>query len=296
MSGKNFRIIKVKSEIEIESLVSIFRKNIATLSRDEQIFINGAFDFWSFIFIDSGTAVIKTLGNKYILNKGEIVFIEPNQSFALQPFEEEDVTFIFCSFYPKTSSLDFFKNKIISLNNFEHENLYYALKCSYRLYNDYRVKNGVFYMEEKEESPFGAQQMLKSHIELMILSLRQRGIGESKEYRINSFAKQTRQKSITQQIQRYLNDHIGENISLEQIAKDNGFSVSRLQKIFKNETGESIIDYFISIKIERAKFMISEGKFTFTEIAGKLGYDNPNYFSRLFKKKVGITPTQYSNL
>ncbi|MBR7132088.1 MAG: helix-turn-helix transcriptional regulator [Clostridia bacterium] len=298
MAENSFKTIKLKMEIEIARLVSIFRRELAVSYPNDEKSINGSFDFWTFIFIESGTAVITTLGNKYIINKGEIVFTEPGQAFSITPFENGNASFISVSFYPKSSDLNFFKNKIIAINNFEHENLYYALKCSHRLYEGYRVKNGVSYMQEKasDQQPFGSEQMLKLHIELLLLSLRQRGIGESKEYRINSFAKQTRQKSITQQIQHYLEEHITENLTLEQIAKDNGFSISQLQKSFKAEIGESIIDYFIGIKIERAKLMISEGNLTFTEIARRLGYVNPNYFSRLFKRRVGITATQYSNL
>lgn len=296
MGESSYKAIKFKNEIDITHLISIIRRELENSASGDEKSINGSFDFWSFIFIESGTAVIATLGNKYILNKGEIVFIEPNQAYSICAFESEKASFISASFSTKSTALNFFKNKIMSINNFEHENLYYALKCSHRLYEGYRVKNGVFYMQEKGQQTFGSQQMLKLHIELILLSLRQRGIGESKEYRINSFAKQTRQKLITQRIQQYLNEHITENISLEQVAKENGFSISQLQKSFKAEIGESIIDYFIDLKIERAKLMISEGKLTFTEIASNLGYDNPNYFSRLFKKRVGITPTEYSNL
>ena len=83
---------------------------------------------------------------------------------------------------------------------------------------------------------------------------------------------------------------------MDTIAADNGYSAAQLQRIFKNECGLSVIDYFINIKIEYAKLLINEGQCTITEIALNVGYNNPNYFSRLFKKKVGLSPSEYGNL
>lgn len=76
--------------------------------------------------------------------------------------------------------------------------------------------------------------------------------------------------------------------------KDLGYGTSQMKKLFKAETGRSIIDTFISMKMDEAQRMIHEGNLNFTQIAGQLGFDSAQYFSRLFKLKNKMTPTEYS--
>lgn len=65
--------------------------------------------------------------------------------------------------------------------------------------------------------------------------------------------------------------------------------------VFKKETGFSIIEYFNKLKIEEAKKLIVERADSLTEIALKLGFEDYNYFSRLFKKHTGYSPKQYQH-
>ncbi|MNP49678.1 HTH-type transcriptional regulator YesS [compost metagenome] len=64
-------------------------------------------------------------------------------------------------------------------------------------------------------------------------------------------------------------------------------------KIFKQQTGETFIDYLTSLRIGRAKELIVQGGYSQKEICFLVGYNDPNYFSRVFKKVTGFTPTEY---
>ena len=63
--------------------------------------------------------------------------------------------------------------------------------------------------------------------------------------------------------------------------------------IFKKETGVTIWDYLIRIRMEEAKKMLLETAQKTYEISEKIGYDDPSYFGRLFKKYTGFTPVEY---
>ena len=71
-------------------------------------------------------------------------------------------------------------------------------------------------------------------------------------------------------------------------------SRSLIQKLFKEETGWSVMEYFYRLKIEEAKRLIREETNNFTQIADILGYSTIHYFSRQFKKIVGMSPSEYS--
>jgi beta-lactam-binding protein with PASTA domain len=65
---------------------------------------------------------------------------------------------------------------------------------------------------------------------------------------------------------------------------------------FKNKTGVNFIDYLTNIRIERAKELLADSDVSIKEICSEVGYADPNYFSRIFKKVTGVTPTEYKEV
>lgn len=252
--------------------------------------------YWRIAFIEKGTAIVDLNQTRFIVNQGEVVFFSPFSDCKIYSFEQMNMRFLLIGFNVDSKHMAFFSNVIAALNVFEHDNLYYAIKCFYRF-------NNLIGNSQEKCVDVGADanllvhlQMMKNHLELVLMSMYLRRIEETKGYRIHSFAKNTREKRVVIQVKKYLKKNIGKLLSIDTIAMDNGYSAAQLQRIFKNECGISIIDYFINIKMEYAKQLINEGQSTITEIAMSVGYNNPNYFSRLFKKKVGLSPSEYGNL
>ena len=96
------------------------------------------------------------------------------------------------------------------------------------------------------------------------------------------------------EIQRYLQENVRMSLTVQDICKRFRFSPASLQKKFKHVTGQGLMEYFSDQKIAVAKHLIRSGTKTFTEIAEQLGFSSVNYFSKVFKAKVGITPTEFS--
>ena len=69
---------------------------------------------------------------------------------------------------------------------------------------------------------------------------------------------------------------------------------SQLQKLFHQQTGGGVMEYFGRMKIRAARQMIREGHLNFTQIAEKLGFQSVHYFSRRFKLLTGMSPSQYA--
>lgn len=91
----------------------------------------------------------------------------------------------------------------------------------------------------------------------------------------------------------YMNEHIEKKLQLKEIASHFGYSESHFHRLFQKEMNESPINYFLKLKIERACYYLSYSDMKSTQIAMKLGFDDPDYFSRLFKKIKGVSPTKY---
>ena len=149
-------------------------------------------------------------------------------------------------------------------------------------------------LSRRESIPFGAEQMIANYLEELIIHLYRRyfenpgqfGPRRQPEVRIKSDA--------YSRIVRYMEEHIGERLSIDTICHDTLTGRSQLQKIFREAHGCGVIDYFSSMKIETAKQLIRDNHLNFTEISDRLGYTSVHYFSRQFKKLTGMTPSEYA--
>jgi two-component system response regulator YesN len=93
----------------------------------------------------------------------------------------------------------------------------------------------------------------------------------------------------------FIKANYGSQISLEQAAAAVGISPNRLSRLFSEETGKGFSDYLIEYRIEKAKGLLMALGASIKQVSMSCGYPDPNYFSRLFKKVTGLTPTAFSS-
>lgn len=101
------------------------------------------------------------------------------------------------------------------------------------------------------------------------------------------------EQDIIQQIKRYITDHSSENISLDMLGEKVNLSPIYISKLFKEKLDVNYIDYLTLCRIDKAKEkMLDTGK-SIKEISLEVGYHDPNYFSKVFKKHMGVSPKIY---
>lgn len=91
----------------------------------------------------------------------------------------------------------------------------------------------------------------------------------------------------------YINQHHGENITLEKLAEEFNISASHLRRIFKQVYDISPISYLIKRRIAIATDLLLKTDLSITEIAKAVGYENVTHFSKLFADRIGCTPSQF---
>ncbi len=91
----------------------------------------------------------------------------------------------------------------------------------------------------------------------------------------------------------YIKENFRTEITLEEVSKEVNISPHYFSKLFKDEMGENFIDYLTNLRINTAKEIMKSSLMSVKEICYEIGYGDPNYFSRIFKKAVGVTPTEY---
>ncbi|MFS0871382.1 helix-turn-helix domain-containing protein [Paenibacillus xylanilyticus] len=95
------------------------------------------------------------------------------------------------------------------------------------------------------------------------------------------------------QVLRYIHAHYREHMTLDILAEQFNFSSRHLSMQFKQKTGSSPIDYLIQIRLAEARKLLIQSDATLGEIAAEVGYSDVYYFSRIFKKHTGLSPTHY---
>jgi transcriptional regulator GlxA family with amidase domain len=94
----------------------------------------------------------------------------------------------------------------------------------------------------------------------------------------------------------YMRQCLSQTVQVPTLARRASLSLSQFFALFKQQTGLAPMDYFIRLRMQRACDLLDATTLSVKEIAGKLGYEDPFYFSRVFKCVNGMPPTEYRRL
>jgi AraC family transcriptional regulator of arabinose operon len=94
----------------------------------------------------------------------------------------------------------------------------------------------------------------------------------------------------------FMQGHINDNISLNELSSQYNYSVSRFSNLFKQKTGYAPIDYFVQMKMQKACQQLDFTNRSIKDIAFSMGFDDPYYFSKRFRKIIGMSPKKYRSM
>lgn len=143
---------------------------------------------------------------------------------------------------------------------------------------------------EKSEDSFGSDMMIKSHVYRLLAHLyRNYGVVPDKEKNGDRKTKLARLNTVTE----YIAEHYAEKIKVSDLAKLCFLSEEYFCRFFKNTTGYAVLEYLTACRMDKAAILLKNTDNSISEIAGMTGFDDANYFARVFKKIYGKTPSQY---
>lgn len=119
----------------------------------------------------------------------------------------------------------------------------------------------------------------KGHLEQIISS-----IMKAREMEINS---------LSAKVKKYITENFHRDISMDDAAKETNLSYHYFSKFFKDSTGKSFVEYLTELRVDKSRQLLRETNDTVKEICYKIGYSDPNYYCKIFKKVTGMTPTEY---
>lgn len=251
-------------------------------------------NFWEFQCVDKGSAKVQTDDDVHILNRGQVIFHRPNEFHNLTAVGQTAPNIVVISFECSSPCMEFFEKRILTLSDTERNLIGMiiaeARRCIASPLNDPYLQK----MEIKKDSLFGSQQLILLYLQELLISMIRRHTLPQISMPVNRLPVPKNGSDIYNKIIFYLEEHIREFVTIEDICHDNLIGRSQLQKLFREQHQCGIIEFFTEMKVEFAKQLIRENQLNFTQISDFLGYSSIHYFSRQFKKVTGMTPSEYS--
>lgn len=277
----------VKNIVEIMNVMTIHYFEFTKDYRYE----GESHDFWEFMYIDRGNAIVTYDEDEYLLNTGESIFYQPNHFHSIRADEKPFNVFII-SFDAKSTALDLLGGKIFELSSRMKELIRSIITESDLAFSMPMSDQCVQYLEERQDAVLGSQQIVKMRMEELIILLLRQG---NKNNDISIFTSKSKfDDHIAKKIESILKDNLYQPLSLTEIVNQLGYGKTYLSTIFKRVYGVSIMSYYTNLKIEEAKYLLRENTMTITEIAEKLEFSSPQYFSRRFSEIAQMPPQQYA--
>ncbi len=281
--------IPLSEEITVTRLISAFYHDFA----EDFDYGGESHPGWEFVYVEKGRLTISADDMTYVLKSGEMVCHKPHEFHALKPYQGEASAIIVC-FHCEGSTMTYFNNKILSINQRQKQYLNDIVINARSLLLPKApldiVADGT--MDRNPEGTVTHEQYVKNAIELLILSLLNAHSTERSK-RIEFYEQHLHRSTLAADIVAYLSENLAAPVRLDEISKKFSYSLSSIKRIFKAETGYSIIDYLGNMRIEKAKEMLRTENVSVEVIATTLGYANIYYFSNVFKIKVGKSPSKY---
>ena len=240
-------------------------------------------DELEFLPVFNGTFCCKVDGIDYIAHAGEIIFINsgvPHETECLEPETRSGLLQ-----FRESSYLDRDIQKVIKYS-VKFQNLDGAPVLILKSKEIYAAISRIFIESQEKQNAY--EVMIKSHILRIIAQLYRDGILSDGE---QVYASAAVQKILPAMM--YINQHYGEEVTLEAVSGMMGFDRSYFCRIFKSATGATFTEYLNFVRICKAEKMLSSTTRSILDISADVGFCSVSYFNKLFKKYKNCSPSFY---
>ena len=281
--------LKINKVIEVDSITSIHYFEFG----DDFVDTLESHEPWELVYIDRGECYIIAGKNEIRLQQGDLYFHKPHEEHMLKTIKGVAPNIFIVTFSSSSSAMSYFENRKIctSLSTKQH-----ISAIIHEATNTFDLPFNVPDMHglklKSNGSLWGGPQSVMIRLELMLIEM----VRDS-DYCSNKskmfFPKEIIEDEFALRIISFMEERIYAKFNMDELSRELSFGKTYISKYFARISGYSIINYFTMMKINEAKKLIRESKYNFFEISEMLLFTNSHYFSTVFKKCTGMTPSQY---
>lgn len=250
-------------------------------------------DFWELVYADKGSLIVKTDTNKFTLSQGECFFHKPNEHHTHYADGKVAPNIFIISFVCHSKAMQQFASKKFIVSGFLRPIISGIISEGRQTFdlpfNDPDLKE----LRLLPSEIMGGQQMIRTYLEqFLILLLRHQ---QSSERVKATRYRESIPEHLAENMAKRLQNMVYSKVNLDAFCKDMRYSKAYLSKIFLKNFGCTMGEYVTNTKISEAKKLIREQRYNFSQISDLLMFSNPFYFSRVFKRVTGMSPSEYKN-
>ena len=273
--------------IPVESIITI---HCYDYCRDFS-FAGEQHDFWEMGFIDVGEVCITADDKSYTLGSGEAFFHKPNEFHSIRANNVYS-SVIVITFVTNSQYLFQLANQKTSFTSRQKRIISEILKEAIETFADPLDIINQRSLIKRMNAPFGAEQMLKTYLEQLLIDV-VRLQTQSDERFSDANSEKRDEEQVVSQIIHVLEENIERNLSLDEISTCVQYSKSYIKTKFKKVTGLGIHQMYTQLKLSHSKKLLSENKYSMSEISEMLGFSSVHHFSKVFKSHIGMPPSVY---
>lgn len=275
---------KIYNAIDIKELIAVEPLDFEGKYRD---YVENH-DFWEICYTRKGEILLLLEEKSIPIAQHHLVLIPPNKKHTYRSHNgNQSQAFVIC-FDSFSQILNAISGHVFSPDEVQTvcmRNIMSEFSDTFRM-------NDLGHLEVLPVPRFGGQQALLLQLEYLLIHLI-RTLSVKKNSDIIFFSDENFHADLTKAILRFLRENVDKKISLEDICAKFSYSKSFICKIFKEQTGQTLISCVNCLKIEEAKRLLRETTQPIANIAWSLGFKEVKYFDFLFKKHTGFTPVAY---
>lgn len=244
-------------------------------------------DFWEIVYADKKSVVITAGSKEMTLKAGQMYIHKPNEFHKIRCDGTSAANSVILSFDCSCTELMSIAGTVITCTNSERELMGRIIEEASDAFSTPLGTPYTSVLEKSESRRFGCEQLVQLYMEQLLISLIR---GNRRTVEI----KKADSGTLLLRICDYLENNVEKKLTFDDIQKEFNASASVIKRLFQNNMSCGIMEHFTRLKIDEAKRMIRENEYNFTEISEKLGFNTPQYFTAVFRRLSGMSPSEYA--
>jgi len=228
-----------------------------------------------------GALELQTRGGRYAVHPGDTVLI-PKSAAHRDGFDlEQGLEVFFCSF------------------NWEHSDRYFrrvipAVCLRLPTHRKAEIGSIIHYLRADLAGPGPMDELVaRSRVHTILMLILREALRPSPDADQGDYGAR-RRREIMARARAYLEEHYKECVALDDIADALAISPYYLSHVFSEESDFSLFEYLTSLRMAKAQNLLAQGGANVSQVARAVGYESPNYFAKVFRKRFGAPPTRFA--
>ena len=250
-------------------------------------------DFWEFVYVDKGCVRNRVEKEDFVLKQGDFLVIAPNRRHQLCSHDGSSPNVFIISFVCHSKAMSRFRNRVDRLPKSLRHYIADIIGEARQTYNLSFNDPGMLELLSRDDELPGGQQMIQLNLQQLLIHLYRGMLAADEPFADPLFADVSTGNELVDGMVRRIQEGVYRPMTSGSLCRETGYSNSYLSALFHRHCGLSIAESINRAKIREARELIRRGGSNFSEIAAMLCYSDQHYFSRVFRKITGMSPSEY---